>query len=131
MYLRRCRRRRWESGECFAVRSHLHAVAWDLSCSLARKDVGRSGPPRMEPSLARGVNVALLLVVAVAGCETTKPSAKPAPPAQASAPIVGVRAAPATRPVGPSEASVVVEEPGSTPQSLATDAAAYARAIEK
>lgn len=81
--------------------------------------------------MSRVVIVALLLVATVAGCESTKPGAKTAPAPQASAPIVGVRAAPATRPVWSSEASVVVEEPGSTPQSLATDAAAYARAIER
>jgi hypothetical protein len=77
------------------------------------------------------VVVALLLILVVTGCEATKPAAKPAPAPQAAGPIVSVRSAPATRPAGESEASVVVEEPGSTPQSLATDAAAYARAIEK
>jgi hypothetical protein len=76
--------------------------------------------------------VALLIVLTVAGCEAAKPAAKSAAPvAQAGGPLVAVRAAPATRPAGAMEPTVVVEDPGSTPQSLATDAAAYARAIEK
>ena len=70
----------------------------------------------------------LLLIVLLTGCEATKPAATPVASPKV-APLAPVRAsvAPATQPA----AVVVVEDPGTTPQSLATDSAAYARAMEK
>lgn len=79
--------------------------------------------------MSRDVVVALLLIVSLAGCQAPRPTAKAAPGVKASAPLAPAPmvARPATQPA----TAVVIEEPGSTPQSLANDAAAYARTIER
>ena len=81
--------------------------------------------------MSRVVVGAIFSVLLTGGCEVAKPQqGKSAPVAstgavRAAAPVV---VAPVTRPAEP---VVVVEEPGSTPGSLANDAAAYARAMER
>lgn len=81
--------------------------------------------------MSRVVLAGIFPLILMWGCEVAKPpqvkTAPVAPNAGVRTPAVVV-AAPATR---PAQALVVVEEPGSTPASLATDAAAYARAMER